>query len=770
MSSLSLKRWALPAFILSLAWATLPIGSNRPWALALTLPPLLLLAAVAAWRRPISPWLSLPGWLARGPGLLVAGFLLLLIVQCLTLFQGQALSVVPARTLAFLQMALGCAVSAWLVVRLVSRSGDLRLLLFGLVGVGLLQAGLAAVLMATHATVPLFDSEIEGTGVATGTFANRNHFAACLNIALSAGIGLLMGGLSSSDEPVSWRQQLRGWLELLLSGKARLRLLLVVLVVMLIATRSRMGNSAFFVALLVSASIYAVLSRRRQRNVWIFVASMVLVDVALIGAWVGVDKVVERVQGTNLLRDAPAPVTNSKLPDLPVDGTPPVSEASSPDSAGPAEKSGSAAAAAPAVPRASPQQSVEDRTDPSIDALALVRDYPWLGTGAGTFFVAYMGYAQKDQGFYNHAHNDYLEAAADTGLIGLGLLLALGAASFIAALRILRTRHNADIRAAAFASIMAIACLALHSTVDFSLQIPANAWLFSTLLALPFAASRLRRGGKGDSEEEGRVSSRSATVDSRTLPSAALHLVLATVSTVALLASGWTVLRLGAADYASLAANARMTLWERGEIPMTLGGLQTVEETLKTAIAVAPEVPDYYETLGNVYFARALLAEGDEGAGQAPPDAGQRQRDLRAAADQYRLALERNRVSPYTWNSLLAAKSRLNEIDDEFRVALNSAARYGPYEPNVQATILSAGLAAWPLLAVGDRRLVAQTVTRGWPTNRDRLAAEARADDFPAHWCDLSPQGRPLVDSPPDVAKVMMGLCRVAATVEPAAQ
>jgi hypothetical protein len=40
------------------------------------------------------------------------------------------------------------------------------------------------------------------------------------------------------------------------------------------------------------------------------------------------------------------------------------------------------------------------------------------------------------------------------------------------ALRILRDRRNEVVRAAAFAALMSITCMALHSLVDFNLQIP----------------------------------------------------------------------------------------------------------------------------------------------------------------------------------------------------------------------------------------------------------------------------------------------------------
>jgi O-antigen ligase len=53
-------------------------------------------------------------------------------------------------------------------------------------------------------------------------------------------------------------------------------------------------------------------------------------------------------------------------------------------------------------------------------ALDMQRDHPWLGVGPDNFrwqFAAYSGIAADHLGI--HAHNQYLEALADTGLVGL---------------------------------------------------------------------------------------------------------------------------------------------------------------------------------------------------------------------------------------------------------------------------------------------------------------------------------------------------------------
>jgi len=454
------SRWDLYAFCVWLALVPLPFGSNRSWALALTLPLLLALAAVVAWRERARFERSLPAFLARPYGLLLAAFVALLVLQIAPI-GADTISVAPQKTAAYALVAVGCLVAFWLVTVLVRSDQDLKILLYALVACGVLQAVLAVVLYTTKSPVLILDVAARSDLSVTGTFLNRNLLAGYLNLALAAGIGLLMGRLAPAREARPWRLVARDWLQLLLSDKARLRLVLVLLVIALILTRSRMGNAAFFIALLASATIYAYFAGTTRRGLMILVASFVVIDLALIGAWVGVDRVVERVQNTPLLADSAQMQASQQ------------------------------AAAAPQRGGKRQEQSVEDRIRPAWEAIGLVRDHPWFGMGGGTFYVTFMAYKGNNLDYYNHAHNDYLQIASDTGLVGLGLLTALALYAFVASLRILRHRSNEYVRGAAFAAIMAIIYMALHAIVDFNLQIPSHAITFSVLIALPFAAQAL---------------------------------------------------------------------------------------------------------------------------------------------------------------------------------------------------------------------------------------------------------------------------------------
>ncbi len=721
--------WALCVWLSVVA---LPIGSNRPWALGVTLPCLLLIAMAVCWQAPRSTGSPVPAWMRYGPTLLLAVFLGLITLQRLPL-GGAPHSVIPARTSIYLLQATGCAVTFWLVIALADSSAKLRLLMHGIVAAGLVQALLAIYLLAADHYIVVLDNELGITDYATGTFQNRNHLAAFLNLSLASGIGLLMARLTRHPTQRNWRQLARDGLGLLLGSRGRLRLLLILMVIVLIATRSRMGNAAFLAGLMCAALTFAVFTPGRRRSIGILLTSLLVVDLALIGTWVGLDKVVERLSSTPLVSSGVT--SNTSAP-------------------GPAE------------------ESLEHRILPAIDGLGIVREHPLLGTGGGTFFVTYMAHARADRGFFNHAHNDYLEIAADTGLTGLAALGSLAVLSLAACLHVLRGRRNRAARAAAFAALMGIVCIGLHSFVEFNLQIPAVAMLFSAIVALPFAAARLpqRRPENALTPPVAMASAAPAATRSASAPVArwllmpAQRRLLPALATVALAWLALTASRFGWADLMYNEASAQLTVWEQGESNLTASDFTRLQGRLNRAIDLAPESPEYHEAMGDALFAMAMASEdGAEhaSAGRDRPAADH----LRRALHSYRRALELNRVSPYIWGSLLVVKAHLNEHDQEFETALHNAARFGPFEPNVQVMVLDAGLQAWDRLSVESRQQVARLVRNGWTGNARRLAEQARNSRRPYLWCDLSEDQRPMVQSPPDVNRVMIELCEAAAAL-----
>ena len=103
----------------------------------------------------------------------------------------------------------------------------------------------------------------------------------------------------------------------------------------------------------------------------------------------------------------------------------------------------------------------------------LLQNSPWRGIGIGLFYLAYPPYrhpADATDGFF--AHNDYLQIWIEAGLPGLLLLLAvLGAALWLFARALRKTKVRDEIRIEMTGLFCGLMAIAGHSVVDFNLYI-----------------------------------------------------------------------------------------------------------------------------------------------------------------------------------------------------------------------------------------------------------------------------------------------------------
>lgn len=277
------------------------------------------------------------------------------------------------------------------------------------------------------------------SGVAHGTFVNRNHFAGHLAMLGALGAGLLLARLSTA-RPADWRQSLRGVLRALLGAGTWLRVGLALVVVGLVLSHSRMGNLAFALALAVGAVLALLAWRPLPRAMpWLF-ASVVLVDLLLLGSWFGVERVAQRI-GETTLQAAPG------------------------------------------------RDSDAERIVVSGATLSIWRDHPWLGVGPGGFRTAFPSYKPASVAlFYDHAHNDWAQSLAERGLSGTLPLVALFVLAVGAGLGAVRARRDPRLRGVGLGAAIGLLAHAVHGFADFNAQIPANAAAAWALVALALAA------------------------------------------------------------------------------------------------------------------------------------------------------------------------------------------------------------------------------------------------------------------------------------------
>ena len=131
--------------------------------------------------------------------------------------------------------------------------------------------------------------------------------------------------------------------------------------------------------------------------------------------------------------------------------------------------------------------------------LSAFKDYPVFGSGLGTFQYIFKIY--KPDGLYlywDHAHNDYLELLLEIGIVGT-IIVAIF--FFFELKAILKTPWKGKEIYLNAAFLSSITTVAVHSVVDFNLQIPSNAIAFFLILGMALSLSRNRKQ-KRDRETE----------------------------------------------------------------------------------------------------------------------------------------------------------------------------------------------------------------------------------------------------------------------------
>lgn len=450
-------RWIFVALAALLVWLPLPWGSRSPLTMALfgTLVALLVtarltLAASGRLALPQLPpaarlalwlWLAWVAWIALQLLPLPAALLGVLSPRAAEVHGAlgpdalTTTSLMPGATFQHWLLTLALAGTFWLVLAVSAQQrARQRWLLLALLLSGLGQALYAIVMTLSGWEIGFLDPKQHGIGYATGTFVNKNHFAAYLGLTLAAGVALVLADLRPKPWD-SWRAALDALTELALSPRMRVRVALAVIVIALVLTRSRMGNGAFFVALAVCGGTYVLLRHRR-----FFLPSLALfISIFVIDLWIvsdryGLEKLAQRIEQTSLEREGRADV----LPEI-----------------------------AP-----------------------LWQPYALTGSGLGTFAQAYAPErSDRIKQYYDHAHNDHLEFLIETGVVGYALLAALGALVLVHGLRIVRRRNDPVACALGFAGAMAVVTAALNGLTDFSLRIPAVSATLVCLAALALSVS-----------------------------------------------------------------------------------------------------------------------------------------------------------------------------------------------------------------------------------------------------------------------------------------
>ncbi len=663
--------------LLILLWLPLPLASNRPWAWMVM--ELLVFGLGLAWL-----YFFLRGRLGLTP-VFIKSWPILLIWGAWLLYPGLQLIPWPLEWLAIISPraaelreltinhlpGLLNAPAAWpvsleshatlhhwlksltyfllfmLALLLVNRRVRLRQLAYALVFSGVFQALYGGFMTLSGLEYGFFYEKLHIRGHATGTFVNRNHLAGYLEMCLALGVGLLIAQLGRDDEwGHNWRSRLRSVIAWLLSYKMRLRLYLVFMVIALVMTHSRMGNSAFFASLIIAGALGLMFSQRAGRGTVILLASLIIIDLFIVGTWFGVKEVVKRLEETRITE--------------------------------------------------------ETRYVVNQDSLVYLRDYPLTGSGLGSFYAVFPHYQSLGVDvFFDHAHNDYLQFAAEAGIPGLSLLALLVILSFYQAIRVQIQRYDPLCRGMAFGVIMGVSAILIHSGADFNLQIPANAATFVIILAIAWIVRYL--------PDEAGIHYAIPPLSPKIPPITAILVVFLLLYGLFLVA-GHLV-----ADRLNREATRSFGQWKAYQ-QLSTRNARFAHTALHKALELDPGNPVYLRNLAALYF---LFAQQESLKFITP---------RRAIGETWKYLHQAVRATPAlgrNWLRLAWLKYQFREFDEHFIPILRTAAELGKWQSDVQREVMELGLQGWYNLPAEGREVTIETLDWGL-----RIQPDQQVDDL----------------------------------------
>jgi O-antigen ligase len=143
------------------------------------------------------------------------------------------------------------------------------------------------------------------------------------------------------------------------------------------------------------------------------------------------------------------------------------------------------------------EAALEGRAPIWRDTLHLIAAYPLFGCGLGNYETAFFRYQTSvvDRVF-TYAHNDYLQAAAELGLMGVVIAAAMLLPMIGGIARGAWREADPNRRYLAQGCAGALAAMGLHSLTDFNMYVPANAmvlaWICGIGAAVSYGASKGR--------------------------------------------------------------------------------------------------------------------------------------------------------------------------------------------------------------------------------------------------------------------------------------
>jgi cell division protein FtsW (lipid II flippase) len=124
------------------------------------------------------------------------------------------------------------------------------------------------------------------------------------------------------------------------------------------------------------------------------------------------------------------------------------------------------------------------------DAVHLMGNYPLFGCGAGSFGSCFLRYKTvAPMVTIDYAHNDYIQVLCEFGMIGFAVGSVLIMRLVTLTIRQARRANSISERYLAIGCLGSIVAILLHSLVDFNMYVPANGLAFAWVLGMSTGSS-----------------------------------------------------------------------------------------------------------------------------------------------------------------------------------------------------------------------------------------------------------------------------------------
>lgn len=262
--------------------------------------------------------------------------------------------------------------------------------------------------------------------------------------------------------------------------------------------------------------------------------------------------------------------------------------------------------------------SSEYRINNWKDSVNIVAAFPVFGTGLGTYGHIYPKYKTvPTQERWDHAHNDYIEAAVELGIPGLAIALYVMGSFYLIMFRILTKRKSLYSRLLGIGGMAGITGIMIHSLTDFNLRVGANGLYFAFLMGFTIAVSHLRTG-EGNEGTFLKVAEIKAPPGKRTALKAGILLIFVFLSAISLLNFGaeiYYALAKGSIREGSELVSRGMMIkkarilspldarlaFAEGNIDYALERTENAAGNYAVAVALNPANGEYLQMLGIAY-------------------------------------------------------------------------------------------------------------------------------------------------------------------------